>query len=167
MRCGSGSSIGTRRAGGVPTSSTTRHLNIKPTQQRALSILGVAAKRHLNIKPTQRRSLSVFGVAVERHLNIKPTQRWSLSVFGVAAERHLNIKPTQRRVPEMFGIFANFTEFLVTFLRPQMRTRCASGSLELFARLAQNRSVVLMSCNHRKSITVFIPFTSSTISRCG
>ena len=64
-------------------------------------------------------------------------------------------------------IFANFTEFLVTFLRPQMRTRCASGSLELFARLAQNRSVVLMSCNHRKSITVFIPFTSSTISRCG
>ena len=61
-------------------------------------------------------------------------------------------------------IFANFTEFLVTFLRPQMRTRCASGSFELFA---QNRRVVLMSCNHRKSITVFIPFTSSTISRCG
>ena len=63
--------------------------------------------------------------------------------------------------------FCQFYRILVTFLRPQMRTRCASGSLELFARLAQNRSVVLMSCNHRKSITVFIPFTSSTISRCG
>ena len=37
---------------------------------------------------------------------------------------------------------------------PQMRTRCASGSIELFARLAHNRSVVLISCNRRKSITV-------------
>ena len=114
-------------------------------------------------------SAVVFIIRCRREATPKHKTDPAVVAFSIRCRRGATPKhkSTQLRVPEMFEILPIFTEFLVTFLRPQMRTRCASGSLELFARLAQNRSVVLMSCNHRKSITVFIPFTSSTISRCG